>query len=372
MASRHQGGLGRGFGEFFQTSVEVDPDSPAESPDADPTRRNTEEPRSSTATPPAYRGGTRTDDTTGTAPTQTDHARATDGAHRPSAGRVPAPVSDDGEPPVAGPGTPLVGDSRLELVPVNVIHPNPRQPRRSFDEKALLELSESIAEVGLLQPVVVRPDGANYELVMGERRWRAARLSGLETIPAIVRGTEAKDLLRDALLENLHRAQLNPLEEAAAYQQLLDDFDCTQDELSRRIKRSRPQIANTLRLLKLPRSVQRHLIEGSLTAGHARALLGAHEAEEQVRIAEKIVDEGLSVRATEALVKAANDSRTTVKPHVRRKPGSDEEAVQLATRLADVYDTEVKVKRSKGRGSIVLAFESDEDLERLVGILDRG
>jgi ParB family chromosome partitioning protein len=194
---------------------------------------------------------------------------------------------------------------------------------------------------------------------------------GLEEIPTIIRGTETKDLLRDALLENLHRAQLNPLEEAAAYQQLLEDFGCTQDELSRRIKRSRPQIANTLRLMKLPRSVQRHLIQGSLTAGHARALLAARDTEEQVRIAETVVDDGLSVRATEGLVKSANDSKTTVKPHVRSKPRSDEKAVQLADRLADIYDTEVRVKRTKGRGTIVLTFESDDDLERLVGILDR-
>lgn len=388
MAKKHQGGLGRGFGEFFQTSATREEASAEEAPksavtsqnvtvrtpDKGPAQSTPETTASSADGLPTSATGVRISSASAAAPGTTDRPGGAVSVLDPQEPRSTRgdSATPDGEPTQAVTrDTELADGSRLSLVQVSRIHPNPRQPRRSFDEGALLELSESIAEVGLLQPIVVHPDGVNFELVMGERRWRAARLAGLDAIPAIIRGTDAKDLLRDALLENLHRAQLNALEEAAAYQQLLDDFGCTQDELSRRIKRSRSQIANTLRLMKLPRSIQRHLIEGTLTAGHARALLGANESEEQVRIAEKVVDDGLSVRATEALVKSANDSRTAVKPHVRRKPGADEEATELATRLADVYDTEVRVKRSKGRGTIVLAFDSDEDLERLVGILDR-
>ena len=181
--------------------------------------------------------------------------------------------------------------------------PNPRQPRTVFDGEALDELVDSIREVGLLQPVVVRPLGDDtYELVMGERRWRASQLAGTATIPAIVRPTEDHDLLRDALLENLHRAQLNPLEEAAAYQQLLEDFGCTQDELAGTIKRSRPQISNTIRLLRLPPTVQRRVAAGVLSAGHARALLALPDPLGQERLAQRVVAEGLSVRATEELV----------------------------------------------------------------------
>lgn len=369
MANRHQGGLGRGFAEFFQSPATPPQDNPADASSTDLTRDDAD---NTSATARAV-----VDVVAQEIRTAKSRAAHTDGTTVPGSAEASSVSAHETAPSVHderqadSSESEVLERSRLDVVPVNKIHPNPRQPRRSFDEEALLELSESIAEVGLLQPIVVRPDGGNFELVMGERRWRAARLAGLEEIPAIVRGTETKDLLRDALLENLHRAQLNPLEEAAAYQQLLEDFGCTQDELSRRIKRSRPQIANTLRLMKLPRPVQRYLIEGSLTAGHARALLAAHDAEEQVRIAETIVDDGLSVRATEALVKSASDAKTTVKPHVRRKPGSDEQAVRLADRLADIYDTEVRVKRSRGRGSIVLTFDSDEDLERLVGILNR-
>lgn len=374
MASKHQGGLGRGFGEFFQPSAPVGTKPVEATPDGTVTEADTD---AATLTRPSGH-----EDAAGRTPEETETTGSSTDSHadQVTGSQASEPVHGQGDAAPEEPhrdgwsqteGTELVDGSRLQSVAVNKIHPNPRQPRRTFDEEALLELSESIAEVGLLQPIVVRPEGDSYELVMGERRWRATRLAGLERIPAIVRTTESKDLLRDALLENLHRAQLNPLEEAAAYRQLLDDFECTQDELSRRIKRSRSQIANTLRLMRLPRPVQRHLIDGYLTAGHARALLGAKDAEDQVSIAEKIVDEGLSVRATETLVKSVNDSKTTVKPHIRRKPGSDEVALQLATRLADVYDTEVKVKRRKGRGTITLGFEDDNDLDRLMGILER-
>ena len=193
--------------------------------------------------------------------------------------------------------------ARFAEVPVDQIRPNPKQPRMVFDEDLLAELVSSISEVGLLQPVVVRPlDGGGYELVMGERRLRATQLAGLSTIPAIIRRTEDADLLRDALLENLHRAQLNPLEEAAAYQQMMSDFSCTQEELSLRIKRSRPQISNTLRLLQLPAPVQRRVAAGVLSAGHARALLMLPDSLAMERLATRIVAEGLSVRAAEEIV----------------------------------------------------------------------
>ena len=199
--------------------------------------------------------------------------------------------------PVAGPG-PGRDEPYFTDLPTSAITPNPRQPRAVFDEEAMDELVASIHEVGLLQPIVVRPAGeGQFELVMGERRWRAAQQAGLETIPAIVRETKDHDLLRDALLENLHRAQLNPLEEAAAYQQMLEDFGCTQEELASRIKRSRPQISNTIRLLRLPPAVQRRVAAGVLSAGHARALLAIDDPAEQERLAQRVVAEGLSVRA---------------------------------------------------------------------------
>ena len=387
MAARHQG-LGRGFGEFFQRT-DLETDEAVQEPDVsrETLTSQTNEPHEAARDAAADESGTphlngetiTTDGTdTGKVSSATGGTGETDDSiSRPSGGSTNAPSQDDG--PTSGPsgldaGTPLADGSRLQLIPVGKIHPNPRQPRRVFDEEALLELSESIAEVGLLQPVVETPDdGDTFELVMGERRWRASRLAGLDTIPTIVRVTDAQDMLRDALLENLHRSQLNPLEEAAAYHQMLDDFGCTQEELSQRIKRSRSRIANTLRLMKLPRSIQRYLLDGTLTAGHARALLSLDDREEQEHIANKIVDEGLSVRATEAMVQKADAGRTEVKPHTRRKPGTDEEAMKIASRLADVYDTDVTVKRTKTRGSgrIVLTFEDEDDLKRIMGILER-
>lgn len=265
----------------------------------------------------------------------------------------------------------LADGSKLLMVNVDDISPNPRQPRSVFDEEALEELAGSIAEVGLLQPVVVTATEDGYELVMGERRWRASQRAGLSEIPAIVRATEAEDLLRDALLENLHRVELNPIEEAAAYQQLLDDFGCTQEELSGRIKRSRSQIANTIRLLRLPGSVQKHLLSGDLTAGHARALLGLDEPQDQERLAERIVAEGLTVRATEAAVRALTEGETQVRPHARRKPGHDAEATELGAVLTDRFDTDVTVRRRNGKGTITLAFDDTDELERLVSLLQR-
>lgn len=259
--------------------------------------------------------------------------------------------------------------SRFEEIPVSAIQPNPKQPRTVFDSDALDELAASIAEFGLLQPIVVRPlVKGQYELVMGERRLRASQQAGLSTIPAIVRRTEDHDLLRDALLENLHRAQLNPLEEAAAYQQLLEDFGCTQEELSRRIKRSRPQISNTIRLLQLPTSVQRRVAAGVISAGHARALLALDRPDAMERVANRIVAENLSVRAVEELV-AVGEPGTQRTPRTRRPKQATPEALELQEELTDALDTRVTVTSSGHRGKIVIEFAGAEDLNRLRDIL---
>ncbi|MGA4840825.1 ParB/RepB/Spo0J family partition protein [Streptomyces sp. G45] len=257
-------------------------------------------------------------------------------------------------------------------VPLDSITPNPRQPREVFDEDALAELVTSIKEVGLLQPVVVRQVGpARYELIMGERRWRACRQAGLERIPAIVRATEDDKLLLDALLENLHRAQLNPLEEAAAYDQLLKDFKCTHDQLADRIGRSRPQVSNTLRLLKLSAKVQSRVAAGVLSAGHARALLSVEDPEEQDRLAYRIVAEGLSVRSVEEIVTLMG-SRPQAKPKAKGPRAGARvapELSQLATRLSDRFETRVRVDLGQKKGKIVIDFASPVDLERILATL---
>jgi ParB family chromosome partitioning protein len=252
------------------------------------------------------------------------------------------------------------------------IEPNPRQPRQVFDDEALAELVHSIREFGLLQPIVVRavagsPGGARYQIVMGERRWRAAQQAGLDALPAIVRETADDNLLRDALLENIHRAQLNPLEEAAAYQQLLDEFGVTHDELASRIGRSRPLISNMIRLLKLPIAVQRRVAAGVLSAGHARALLSLESgAAAQEELASRIVAEGLSVRATEEAVTLANrgDAATPAAP--RRKPIQMPGLQDVAERLSNAFDTRVTVSLGKRKGRIVVEFASVEDLQRII------
>jgi len=272
-----------------------------------------------------------------------------------------------------------VPGATFELIPVSAITPNPRQPRTVFDEDELTELSASIAEVGVLQPIVVRrlvspadgadESGADYELIMGERRWRAAQQADLSDIPAIVRTTDDEDLLRDALLENLHRTQLNPLEEAAAYQQLLDDFGCTHEELAKRIARSRPQISNTLRLLNLPPLVQRRVAAGILTAGHARALLSLEDGAAMERLAQRIVAEGLSVRATEEVVALGVDSKPAKRKPLRsgeHSPALDD----LAARLMDRFDTRVKVALGKKKGRVTIEFATVQDLNRIVEMID--
>jgi ParB family chromosome partitioning protein len=272
---------------------------------------------------------------------------------------------------VDGGPTPIPDGSYFAEIPLESITPNSRQPRTVFDEDAMAELVDSIGEVGLLQPIVVRPLGDDrFELVMGERRWRASQQAGLSLIPAIVRETESHDLLRDALLENLHRAQLNPLEEAAAYQQMLEDFGCTQEELASRIKRSRPQISNTIRLLRLPPTVQRRVAAGVLSAGHARALLALPDQGSQERLAQRVVAEGLSVRATEEIVTlggAEEPSATSRAPRSAREPHP--RASEIAGQLADRLDTRVKVDSGRSKGRLTIEFASPEDLERIADVL---
>jgi len=295
----------------------------------------------------------------------------------PRMGESAADVVIGGQTADGGPAG--VGAVYREIDPAG-IEPNPRQPRQVFDEEALAELVHSIREFGLMQPVVVReiaPDsagdqtGRRYQLVMGERRWRAAQQAGLATIPAIVRETSDDHLLRDALLENIHRAQLNPLEEAAAYQQLLDEFDVTHEELAGRIGRSRPVISNMIRLLRLPIPVQRRVAAGVLSAGHARALLaleGGPEAQEE--LAARIVAEGLSVRATEEAVTLANRGDEKAAPS-RRKPIKMPGLQDIAERLSGAYDTRVRVSLGRRKGKIVIEFGSVDDLQRIVGLMDR-
>lgn len=254
-------------------------------------------------------------------------------------------------------------------IPVAAITPNPRQPRTVFDDDELEELTTSVREIGVLQPIVVRPVDAGYELVMGERRWRAVQAAGLPVIPAIIRETADDDLLRDALLENLHRSQLNPLEEAAAYDQLLVDFGCTQEELAGRIGRSRPQISNTLRLLKLPPLVQRRVAAGVLSAGHARALLGLPDGGSMERLAQRIVAEGLSVRSVEEIVALGDfgaDDRAprTQRPRVER-PG----LAEIESRLSDFLDTRAKIVMGAKKGRMTIEFATVEDLGRILAAM---
>ena len=263
-----------------------------------------------------------------------------------------------------------VSGARFAELPFSQIVPNPRQPRQIFDEDDMAELVHSIKEVGLLQPIIVREVARDrYELIMGERRWRASRKAGLDTIGAIIRDTSDEDLLRDALLENLHRSNLNPLEEASAYQQLLEDFGCTHEELAERIGRSRPQISNTLRLLKLTPAVQRRVAAGVLSAGHARALVSITNPEIQDRLATRVVAEGLSVRALEEIVTVGPDKASSAAR--RNSPTiSAPRLADLAARLSERFETRVKVDLGRSKGKVTVEFATLEDLERIVQVMD--
>lgn len=296
-------------------------------------------------------------------------AQNTDETATPAASGTAVPSADLGA---------VDGVSYAEL-PVDAIAPNPRQPRTVFDEEALAELVFSIKEIGLLQPVVVREIApGSYELIAGERRLRASREAGLDRIPAIIRATDDDDLLRDALLENLHRANLNALEEAAAYQQLLSDFGCTQDELARRIGRSRPQVSNTLRLLKLPPDVQRRVAAGVLSAGHARALLSLDDPADMEVLAARIVQEGLSVRSVEEIILVGDGDGRARKRSTRPRGNAardlelDQVVAELAERIADALDTRATAKgfkNKRSRGTIVIECADVEDLRRITDLI---
>jgi ParB family chromosome partitioning protein len=279
-------------------------------------------------------------------------------SHSVELSSVPVP------PPVAG--------AVYREIDLAAVRPNPQQPRTQFDDESLAELEHSIREFGLLQPIVVREASpGSYELVMGERRWRAAQRAGLIRLPAIIRRTSDDAMLRDALLENIHRVQLNPLDEAAAYEQLLAEFGVTHTELADRLGRSRPVVTNTIRLLKLPVSVQRRVAAGVLSAGHARALLGLDDVERQEELAARIVAEGMSVRATEEAVVLLRREAPASAKSVRRKTMQAPGIQDLADRLSDTFDTRVKVELGQRKGRIVVEFGSVEDLERIAKIMDR-
>lgn len=352
--SEKRRGLGRGLGALIPTGLETRSPEGARPVDVFFPDRSAER-------ADAPESGSNDTDKALTS-TNASNGTSASGAARPAPTPEPDAVPDtDGL--VAVPG------AAFAELPVGSIRPNPKQPRSVFDEDALDELVGSIREVGVLQPVVVRPTEDGYELIMGERRWRATQAAGLETIPAIVRQTEDSDLLRDALLENLHRSQLNPLEEAAAYQQLLDDFGCTHDELATRIHRSRPQISNTLRLLRLPPLVQRRVAAGVLSAGHARALLGLPDGAAIERLAQRIVAEGLSVRAVEEIVSLGGDGSGRAQQRKPRAGVRNEALDELATRLSDRFETRVKVDLGKQRGRLTVEFASVQDLNRILGAL---
>lgn len=307
------------------------------------------------------------------------------GAKKAPAKKVPAkaPVRVAAKPPVKAPAKSAPATKAAQVTPTEIagltfaelnirsIEPNPKQPRRVFDEEALAELVHSIKEIGLLQPIVVRPSKTGYELVAGERRLRASKKAGLKTIPALIRQTADDQMLRDALLENLHRSNLTPLEEAAAYQQLLSDFGGTQDELAAKLGRSRPQISNTLRLLNLPAAVQRRVAAGVLSAGHARALLGLKDPAAIERLANRIVAEGLSVRSVEEIVSL--DEGSTAKSGTAKRPLPKITAPglkDLGDRMSERLDTRVTVQLGRSKGKVIIEFATLEDLRRIVEIVD--
>ena len=302
----------------------------------------------------------------------TDDAGESTGVAEGARPTVPEPASGSAADTAGEDLAPVPGASFAE-VPLDAVRPNPKQPREVFDEDELAELAHSISEIGVLQPVVVRriapSDGVEYELIMGERRWRASREAGRDTVPAIIKDTDEDALLRDALLENLHRSDLNPLEEAAAYQQLLDDFGCSQAELSGRIGRSRPQISNMLRLLRLPPMVARRVAAGVLSAGHARALLGLEDAAQMERLAQRIVAEGLSVRSVEEIVTLGMDPEAQKGSAPRSARERDPQLDELAGRISDRLDTRVKIDLGKRKGKMTIEFASREDLHRVLGQL---
>lgn len=359
MAATKRGGLGRGLGALIPTGLAESTTTEVDEIDEEPLRSN--------GAPRQAIPGDRDVSRETTPVTAADVSRETPSLAEADAGLVPVPGAS------------------FQLIQIDEIATNPKQPRMIFDDEHLAELQTSLTEVGMLQPIAVREkdrndssggedSGVKYELVMGERRLRAATALGWESVPAIIRRTSDDELLREALLENIHRVELNPLEEGAAYQQLLEEFNVTQEELAKRIGRSRPQISNTIRLLSLPPAVQTKVAAGVLTAGHARALLGLDSNDTQEHIAERIISEGLSVRSTEELVTACrleetpeldepsgNAVRTPAKDRIKA-PGLED----LKERLSDHFETKVSVSWGRKKGKIVIEFGSLDDLDRIV------
>jgi ParB family chromosome partitioning protein len=357
MTGKRRGGLGRGLGALIPTSapvVEDGADDAARPDHGEAANGNGARPGPATIDAAVGPVGT-VDDEPAAGPTASG----------------PAPVASPAQPVQPADGPLPVPAAQFAEIDIARISANTKQPRQVFDQDALAELTHSIREFGVLQPVVVRASGADFELIMGERRLRAAQAAGLTVIPAIIRDTADDAMLRDALLENIHRAALNPLEEAAAYQQLLEEFGTTHEELATRIGRSRSQVSNTIRLLNLPVAVQRRVAAGVLSAGHARALLGLDDRDQQDALATRIVAEGLSVRATEELVSIAAKERAGGRAtRARLAPRFTAPAVaDLAERLSDTFDTRVKVELGRRRGKITVEFASVDDLERIVAMM---
>ncbi len=374
-------GLGRGLGALIPTAPVEDEATPAPIFPTSPAGNG-----NGSATSPQMRAGSADTAPSDGSPTSATVVRPAGSAEAGTGSSESVAPSGNGSSASAAPGAAPAGahesgrhasvaggvietGAYFAELPISQITPNQWQPRQVFEEEALAELVHSIREIGLLQPIVVRESGPDsYELIMGERRWRASQEAGLDRIPAIVRQTEDDDMLRDALLENLHRSQLNPLEEAAAYRQLLDDFGCTHDELATRIGRSRPQISNTLRLLKLSPAVQRRVAAGVLSAGHARSLLAVEDAEIQDRLAQRVVAEGISVRGLEEIVAVGEHGRGGTRTQRRKPvaPGLED----ISERLSDRLETRVKVDLGKSKGKITIEFASLDDLRRIVDVMD--
>lgn len=361
MATRKRSGLGSGLGNLIPSNQRENKDSPVDVFFSDTTEGETGVVEKIAEKKPGKSAQTGKTQEKTSPTTKSTKQKSTSAAGTEAEDLVAVPGVTYGE------------------IDIDSIVPNTRQPRSVFDEDELAELARSIKEVGVLQPVIIRPlsqalpdnPKARYELIMGERRWRASKLAGNTFVPAIVRRTADEDLLRDALLENLHRAQLNPLEEAAAYQQLLEDFQCTQEELSRRIARSRPQISNTLRLLKLPPLVQRRVAAGVISAGHARALLSLTDPAAMEKLAQRIVAEAMSVRQVEEIVATADEASLVASPASRQR-SQNPELQDLSVRLGDRFDTKVKVSMGARKGTIRIDFAGTDDLNRILEILAPG
>jgi len=363
MSTTRRGGLGKGLGALLATSPEPAPPAP---PETQAARQPEPQPEP---------------------PSTPDPGPEREPAGVPAAGAALVPDSAPATVPGAAEATPrpeavapvTVGGVRLIEIDPTTLQRNPRQPREVFDEEEIDQLATSLLDVGMLQPLVVRPLGADrYELVAGERRMRAAIAAGLPTVPAIVRATEDADLLKEALVENIHRVQLNPLEEAAAYQQLLEDFGVTQEELAARLGRSRPTISNTIRLLSLPPGVQRRIAAGVITAGHAKALLSLGNPGSQQRLADRVVAEGLSVRATEESARLMQGEETSEDPSKGRSGGNGRQRIQvpglveLQDDLSDALEARVRISMGARKGKLTVEFLSVDDLERIVGVIADG